>query len=139
MPAEKPVVSCFLESEGEILLLKRSDKVGTYQGSWEGISGYIETTPDEQAIIEIKEEAGLEERDIELVRNGKPVEALDEKLNTKWLIYPYLFHLNDRSRVRIDWEHQEARWIHPEEIENYETVPELEETLGRVYNLKQDC
>ena len=136
MLAEKAVVACFLESEGEILLLKRSNKVKAYQGKWEGISGYIETTPDKQALVEIKEEADLEEKDIELVCKGIPLEAVDEKLGIKWVIHPYLFHLRDRNLIKIDWEHQEMKWINPEEMGDYETVPKLKETLERVCNLK---
>jgi len=28
-------------------------------------------------------------------------------------------------KYRIDWEHDEYRWINPKEIKNYETVPRL--------------
>ncbi|MCL0057688.1 hypothetical protein M1N05_01270 [Dehalococcoidales bacterium] len=46
-PLEKKVVTCFLESDGEILILRRSAQVSSYQGRWAGVSGYIETTADE--------------------------------------------------------------------------------------------
>jgi 8-oxo-dGTP diphosphatase len=51
MLQEKKVVTCFLESNGAILILRRSELVGSYQGRWAGVSGYIEqeNTPDEQA------------------------------------------------------------------------------------------
>ena len=136
MLVEKAVVSCFLESGGKILILKRSNKRGTYREKWEGVSGYIETTPDRQALIEINEETGLKEKDVELVRKGEPLHIIDETLGIKWVVYPYLFHFKNNSRIRIDWEHQEMKWIHPEEIESYETVPELKDTLGRVFNIK---
>ena len=48
MLQEKRVVTCFLESEGEILILYRSEQVGSYQGRWAGVSGYVETTADKQ-------------------------------------------------------------------------------------------
>ncbi|GAI08379.1 unnamed protein product, partial [marine sediment metagenome] len=44
---------------GEILLLRRSERVGSYRGRWAGVSGYIEKTPDEQAMVEIEEETSL--------------------------------------------------------------------------------
>jgi len=59
MLLEKRVVTCFLESDGEILILRRSRQVGSYQGKWAGVSGFIETTADEQALVEIEEETGL--------------------------------------------------------------------------------
>jgi hypothetical protein len=34
-----PVITCFVMYEGKILLLKRSDKVGTYKGFWNSVSG----------------------------------------------------------------------------------------------------
>jgi len=39
---ERNVVTCFLKSGSEILILRRSEQVGTYQGKWAGVSGYID-------------------------------------------------------------------------------------------------
>ncbi len=133
MLRQKRVVSCFLESDGRILLLRRSGRVGTYQGRWAAISGYIEKTADEQALTEIAEETGLSGRDIELIRRGQPLEVRDEKLGIRWLVHPYLFRVKERGQVSIDWEHEEARWLDPKEIDNYPTVPSLKEALARVY------
>jgi 8-oxo-dGTP diphosphatase len=127
------VVSCFLESDSEILILRRSGQVGTYQGRWAGVSGYIETTADEQALTEIEEETSLSKDDLELIRKGKPLTVKDDKLRVKWVVHPYLFHIKDRDKIKIDWEHKEARWIQPRDIDNFETVPKLKETLARVY------
>jgi len=129
---EKQVVTCFLESENEILILRRSEQVGSYQGRWAGISGYIEKTADEQALIEINEETGLCGEDLKLIRKGKPLTVKDEKLGVKWVVHPYRFHIKDRGKIKIDWEHKETRWIDPKDLDNYETVPKLKETLARV-------
>jgi len=126
------VVTCFLESDGEILLLRRSEKVGSYQGRWAGVSGYIETTADEQALIEIEEEASLSREDLQLIRKGEPLSVEDEQFGVRWLVHPYLFHIKNRDKIQIDWEHKEARWIDPKEIVNYQTVPMLKETLDQV-------
>ncbi|MBM4433127.1 MAG: NUDIX pyrophosphatase [Chloroflexi bacterium] len=130
--SEKRVVTCFLESDKEILILRRSGQVGTYQGKWAGVSGYMEKTPDEQALTEIAEETSLSRADVKLIKRGKPLTAEDEKLGVKWVIHPYLFHIKDRSKIKMDWEHQEARWIKPEDIIKYETVPKLKEALNQV-------
>ena len=130
---EKKVVTCFLESDGEILILRRSQQVGTYQGRWAGVSGYIETTADKQALVEIAEETSLAEEDLKLIKRGKPLLVKDEKLDIKWVVNPYLFHIKDRGKIKIDWEHKEARWIKPKDLDNYQTVPMLKETLARVY------
>jgi len=130
---ENHVVTCFLESDGEILLLRRSERVGSYQGRWAGVSGYIEKTVDEQALTEIEEEAGLCGEDLQLIKKGKPLAVEDEKLGVRWVVHPYLFHIKDRGKVKIDWEHKETRWIDPKDIGDYQTVPMLKETLERVY------
>jgi nicotinamide-nucleotide amidase len=132
MLEEKHVVTCFLESEGEILIVRRSEKVGAYQGRWTGVSGYMEKGAGEQALTEIAEESGLSAAEIELIRKGDPLEVIDEKIKRKWIVHPFIFHIADRNKVRIDWEHKEMKWIDPEEIEQYETVPMLKETLERV-------
>jgi len=126
------VVTCFLKSGSEILILRRSEQVGTYQGKWAGVSGYIEQGVDEQALVEIEEETSLHREDISLIKKGKPLVVNDEKLGTKWVVHPYLFHINDRGKIKIDWEHQESKWIKPEDLGNYPTVPMLKETLDRV-------
>ena len=77
---EKHVITCFLESDNEILLLQRSQQVGSYQGKWAGVSGYVETTPDEQALIEIQEETSLQLADLELLKKGEPLFVEDEDL-----------------------------------------------------------
>jgi len=131
---ERRVVTCFLESGGEILLLRRSERVGSYQGRWAGVSGYIEKTADEQARVEIEEETSLHSKeDLELVRKGESLMVEDKELGVRWVVHPYLFHISDRSKIKIDWEHKEARWIDPGDISNYQTVPMLKETLARVY------
>jgi ADP-ribose pyrophosphatase YjhB (NUDIX family) len=127
------VVTCFLESDSEILILRRSGQVGSYQGRWAGVSGYIETTADEQALTEIEEETSLSEECLKLIKKGRPLVVKDDKLGVKWVVHPYLFHIKDRGKIKIDWEHKEARWIQPRDIDNFETVPKLQETLARVY------
>jgi 8-oxo-dGTP diphosphatase len=132
MLQEKKVVTCFLESKGEILILRRSDAVGSYQGKWAGVSGYIESTADEQALTEIEEETGLAPTEVAMIKKGEPLVVEDEGLGTRWVVHPYLFRIKDRDRIKIDWEHKESRWIKPEDIDSYPTVPKLKEALSRV-------
>ena len=132
MLQEKKVVTCFLESGGEILILRRSGEVGSYRGRWAGVSGYIESSADEQALTEIEEETGLGRGEVKLLKKGEPLAVEDEGLGIRWVVHPYLFRIKDRDKIRIDWEHKEARWIKPEDIEHYQTVPKLKEALSRV-------
>ncbi len=130
---EKRVVTCFLESGNKILILRRSEQVGSYRGRWAGVSGYIETTPDEQALTEIEEETALSSEDLTLVKRGEPLLVDDTQMGVRWVVHPYLFRIKDPRKVKTDWEHKEARWIKPEEITDYETVPKLAEALARVF------
>ncbi len=130
---EKHVVTCFLENEAEILILRRSELVGSFQGRWAGVSGYVETTADEQALIEIEEETSLCPDELKLVRKGRPLEVRDDELGVKWVVHPYLFRIKGRDKIKIDWEHSETKWIKPSDIDNYQTVPMLKEALARAY------
>jgi len=132
MLQEKRVVTCFLESNGEILILCRSEQVGSYQGRWAGVSGYVETTADEQALTEIEEETSLYGEDLTLLKKGEPLQIEDERLGVKWVVHPYLFHIKDRGKIKIDWEHEETKWIKPKDLDSYQTVPMLKETLAQV-------
>jgi nicotinamide-nucleotide amidase len=129
----KPIVTCFIESENKILIMRRSGRVGKYQGLWAGISGFIEkNTPEEQAYIEIKEETGLDIKDLKLIKSGKTLEILDDKLKIKWLVHPFLFYIRYLDKLKLDSEHVESRWITPEDVESFNTVPKLKETLETV-------
>jgi len=134
------VVTCFLlrrsGGEDEILLLRRSQQVGTYRGRWAGVSGYIEETDAlTQAYAEIEQETGLASEDVQLLRTGEPLEVVDAEAERRWMVHPFLFGVREPARIRTDWEHIETRWIRPQDIFRYETVPQLAETLMRVYPL----
>lgn len=129
---EKHVVTCFLEHGGKILILRRSSKVGTYQRSWAGVSGYMETTDIRQAFTEISEETELYKNDLKLIKKGEPLEVIDRSLNRKWIVHPFLFHVKAPEKIKIDWEHTEVKWIKPRELAKYKTVPGLDKALARV-------
>ena len=130
------VVTCLLEHDGKILLLKRSDRVGTYRGLWAGIAGYVEEleAPYDTAIKEIREEAGITVDALELVRKADPIEFSDtyEGRRYNWVVYPFLFHVQFKELVHIDWEHEEYRWVHPSEVKKLDTVPGLDEVVKQL-------
>jgi 8-oxo-dGTP diphosphatase len=132
------VVTCFLRRRGakgqdEILILRRSERVGSYRGHWAGVSGYVEGGPLAQALVEIQEETGLAANEVSLVKRGEPLAVDDEERDFHWVVHPFLFDVRSERSVRLDWEHIEARWIEPKELAQYETVPLLAEALERVY------
>lgn len=111
------VVTCFLERADEqpprILIVRRSQRVGSYHGRWAGISGFVEpdVTPDEQAYVEIGEETALLPEQIRILKRGKVVEHLDEELGRHFYIHPFLFRVLAPEHIKIDWEASEMRWI----------------------------
>lgn len=117
----------------EILLLRRSDRVGTYHGRWAGVSGFVEAPPDEQAYVEIAEETHLGYDDVTLLRKGDPLTFVDAALDREWTVHPYLFRVDDPAKIQTDWEATESRWIAPQDLSRYETVPMLKEAFQRVY------
>jgi 8-oxo-dGTP diphosphatase len=135
-----PVVTCFLmrsDSGGSrILIVQRSNRVGSYHAHWAGISGFIEegVTPDEQAYTEIREETGLEHEQVRMLKRGAVVEYEDAAIGRHWYIHPFLFEVLAPDAIRIDWEANEMRWIGPSELQNYETVPKLAEAFASAEN-----
>ncbi|KAK9720599.1 hypothetical protein K7432_004060 [Basidiobolus ranarum] len=125
-------------SQGQrILILKRSEKVHTYQNLWAGVSGSIEEqdkNPLERAMTEIKEELALSHNSIALVRSGKPLTFQSEELDTEWTVYPFLFRLLvEPTQIQLDFEHVDKKWIQLEELATFDTVPNLRTVLDRVY------
>ena len=120
---EIPVVTCFLRNRGDVLLLRRSEKVGSYRGKWGGVAGYAEGAPEEAALREIAEETGLV-ASVELVRRGEPFPVEDHSLHRKWIVHPFLFDCGSRD-FKLDRESTEAEWVSPTEILRRDTVPEL--------------
>ena len=127
------VVTAFLRNGGEILLARRSDDVGTYPDRWGGISGYAEGDPDEQVWVELREETGLDDEAVSLVRAGRPVSVSDESLHREWVVHPYCFDVDTRTVVLSD-EHVEAAWLPASAIGigSLDTVPGLWEAYERI-------
>lgn len=129
----REVVTSFLTANQQILLLRRSNRVGSHRGRWSAVSGYLEGSeqPLTRAVTEIREELGLSEEQINLVRIGETLRAYDEENDTVWVVHPFLFETTSDS-IKLDWENVEYRWVAPAQLRSYDTVPKLRETLDRV-------
>lgn len=128
-----PVVTCFLlRLDGptpRLCLVRRSQRVGSYNARWAGVSGFIEAgvSPEEQAYTEIREETGLQKSQVRLLKRGAVVEHIDEQLGRRWLVHPFLVQALEPDAIKLDWEAEEMRWIAPADLASYETVPKLTE------------
>ncbi|ADD05152.1 translation initiation factor aIF-2B alpha subunit [Natrialba magadii ATCC 43099] len=133
-PTHADVVTAFLRHRGEILLLRRSDAVGTYTGQWGGVSGFAEGNPNTQVRTEIREETGLSDAEIDLIRSGRPVSVTDPELDREWTVHPYLFDVDSRD-VDLSEEHDALEWTPPTTIcidPDRQTVPALWTAYERV-------
>lgn len=124
------VVTCFLRHGTEVLLVRRSEAVGSYPGMWGGVSGYAEGTPEEAARWEIAEEVGLLNA-AAFVRSADPLVVEDETRGVRWHVHPFLFDCDSRE-VDPNDEVADYEWVHPPEMLNRETVPRLWEAYTAV-------
>ena len=105
-------------------------------GKWAVCSGSIDatdTSPEFAARREILEETTLDDNDITLIRRGKPFSLVDELLETEWTIHPFAFELKPDSKpITFNWEHTEYQFVKPDDLEQYDHVPQLEVGMKRV-------
>ncbi len=126
----KDAITVIVRRKEKVLILKRSQSVGSCKGRWAGVSGHVEGDEpmEDRAMKEIREETGMKAR---IIGKGEPILARDRAL--VWKIHPFLAEVDDGTEPEIDWEHSKYRWIEPEEVYDYNTVPKLDrvfENLG---------
>src|SRR5260221_11504217 len=104
---QRAVVTSFLEHDGMILLLRRSEPVTIYRGRWAGVSGSIDSghTPEQQARVEIQEETQLADADVRLLAIGEPLTIDDPDAGRRWIVHPFRFAVLHPERIQTDWEH----------------------------------
>lgn len=137
------ISTSFIQYRDKILVLKRSNKVGSFQGKYGGVSGFIElphhlkvtkNSPStykrfalKQAYIEIKEELGLNATDVQLLQKGKLFIAESKtQPEYRWYVYPFLFKLiTNPKKISLNWESISYKFVNPGELLLYETVPQL--------------
>jgi len=128
-----PIITVFIKYKKEILLLKRSSKVRTYKEKWNTVAGYLDDLKPikEKVLEEIEEELGINEDRILSIYYGEPYNFTDIKIDHTWIIYPILVELKEKPDIKLDWEHTEYKWIEPTELESFNIVPRLEQSLKR--------
>jgi 8-oxo-dGTP pyrophosphatase MutT (NUDIX family) len=125
------IVTSFVVSQEKILILKRSNHVKSMKGLWGAVSGIIEGNEDplHRAKMEIFEEIGAKPESIKLLKAGKDMTVSSPQYpDHQWHIFPFLFKM-ETMEVLLNWENSSYRWISPDEISQYETVPNLDEVL----------
>ena len=128
------IVSCFVEHDGEILLLYRQDHKP--QGNTWGVpAGKVDKGEDilQSMIREIKEETGLVLPSLQL--------SYFTKLFVKYPDYDFVYHmyhtkLNEKQKVTVkNEEHKEYKWISPQNALNMPLILDLDACIKLFYKL----
>jgi translation initiation factor 2B subunit (eIF-2B alpha/beta/delta family) len=127
---ERHVVTAFLRNRGEVLLLRRSEAVGSYPGRWGAVAGHAEGDPDRAVRQEIDQETGLADAASQ-VRAGEAFAVEDATLGVRWVVHPSLFDCRRRDVVTNE-ETSEWEWTTPTAILRRKTVPDLWTSYDRV-------
>jgi len=100
-------------SDGLILLLRRSELETSWHGMYELPGGKLEDgeTPEQTALIDTKEEAGV---DVEIVR--RIPSHVDPEL--KKVYHIFLANIEDGAQVKISEEHDKIKWTSLEDALN---------------------
>ena len=128
------VVACYVECEGQILLLHRQPEKSE-GGKWGLPAGKVdEGESDTIAMVrELREETGIQVAEEKL-----------ELLGTGYVRYPdhdflytmYRVRFPGRLTVRLSpAEHQDFKWVTPEEASRMELVRDQDEALRMVYSV----
>ena len=129
---EIPIATSILKNKDKILILKRSKKVGSFQGYWSGCSGYIEKneTAKETSLKEIKEETGISKEHLTLLVDEK-IHRIEKKTGI-WIVHSYLYE-TDIEKIELDWENDEYAWIKIDELKKYKFVPALDRIVNTLF------
>jgi len=124
-----PVLDVVIKCKDEILILKRGDRVLHYKQRWNILTGFLdEIRPLKDKVLqELKEELGIES--VSNMKIKQHYEISDKEINKTWIIFPILVELNNKPKIELDWEHTEYKWIEPEQIDDYDAVPGVKQTI----------
>lgn len=126
----REVIATVVQWRGRIALFKRSQSVGHERGLWHCITGYLEpnVTPEQQALTELEEEAGLMREDLADFQRGEQLLIPDHKGNP-WLVHTFTA-TTTRRRLTINDEHDAYRWSVPSKISRFSNrVPWLDAVI----------
>ncbi|MFA6105135.1 MAG: NUDIX hydrolase [Patescibacteria group bacterium] len=132
---EFEVASCFIEHDGEILVLCRANHK-PQGGTWGVPAGKIEENelPDETVLRELKEETGI--------LLGKNDLRYFKTLFVRYPTYDFKYHmysvrLSVKQAVKIDEKsHVEHRWVTPAEALKLNLIQDEDSCIKMFYNLE---
>jgi hypothetical protein len=125
------VLNCTAVCGDRVLLTRRSDKVITYPGMVNGISGFVDQ-PDvaieDLAKIELDEEVGAPSA--ARIKVGEIITQIDDTINREWRVYPVLAEFKTEFAPRLNWENRAAFWCDIGEVQELQLLPGFAETFA---------
>jgi len=118
-----------INDDGKILILKRQNTDGMkFPGLWSFAGGGAEEgeTPEAAARREALEETGITINNMEHIRTKS-----DGNKNIHY--YRCLDFTGDVQKDKVLDEHDDFKWINPNELEQYHTLPELEHVVRKAF------
>lgn len=126
-----PRTLCFVTNGADVLLLKRAADKRIFPNQYNGVGGHIERDEDPatSARREIREETGLDVRDVRL----RAVYNIDAKAQTGIMLF--IFTAVSDHRDVIDSSEGTLYWIPRGQVLNYDLVEDLPFILPRVLEM----
>lgn len=124
--------------EGKFLVLQKSDDYDWKAGKWELPGGKIEENLGEDRLDaarrEVKDESGLKLKSLVDVVRVEVEEFKEEKpVVNCWILYSDSFSAN----VKLSEEHQNYRWVNPEDFKNLDWHRDAGYAIPAIENLNE--
>jgi len=121
-------VCIVFNEENKLLLVRRSENDNWMAGKFALIGGGIEENeiPEECIIREAKEEANLTLKKPKLVYST---------IEGNTFLYVYVSKVTNSDKIKLNDEHTGYIWVNSNDIDKYDTVPNLLDMIKRVYDI----
>lgn len=129
-----PVINCVVKNGDKILIVKRSKNLNFYPGYWNGISGFLDDkkTVEQKVKEELKEELGINAKNIKKIRVGEIFHQNAPKYRKTWIVHPILVEI-DTDKISLDWEAQNYEWIRLAGVKRYKLLPGFDRVLKKLF------
>ena len=121
-------VCIIFNEENKLLLVRRSQNDDWMAGKFALVGGRCEENeiPEETIIRETKEEVNLTLKKPKLVYST---------IEGKTFLYVFVSKVSNSDKIKLNDEHTGYVWVDSNEIEKYDTVPNLKEMVLKVYDI----
>lgn len=129
---KKASLGVVFNKEGKLLILQRREEDEWMPNKWALVGGKIEEgeSAEEAILREIKEEIGISDNNLKIKIKSEIFNIEDNVLQFLFLI------LSETSKINLNQEHQNFKWVDFSELDEYDSVPNLKKYVKTV--IEQD-